>query len=32
VTAVSAPYRWTGVQEKVVAEVRGGAPQHTIIA
>jgi endoglucanase len=29
---MSDPYRWSGIQSKLVAAIREGAPQHTIIA
>jgi aryl-phospho-beta-D-glucosidase BglC (GH1 family) len=29
---MSDPYRWSGIQAKLVAAIREGAPQHTIIA
>ena len=29
---VEDPYRWFGIQAKLVAAIRAGAPQHTIIA
>jgi hypothetical protein len=29
---VEDPYRWYGIQGKLIAAVRGGAPNHTIIA
>src|SRR6476660_10535179 len=32
VPMVEDPYRWYGIQAKLIAAIRSGAPEHTIIA